>query len=422
MSKRVVVTGLGVVSSIGIGIEPFLESIKSGKSGLKYKPEYEELKFGCQVSGNPDFDWSSLEEYLSDVTLYGLKSESIAYALKAAFDAWKDAGNAVNNEEVDWETGCIIGSSVSDSYIIKNTIQTVDAGNARKLGSRVVEQVMNSGATAYITGILGLGNISMSNSVACATGTQSIILGYEQIMMGNAKRMLVGSTEFMDPYIFGSFDSMRILPRKYNDNPTAASRPMSEDAAGFVPGSGAGALVLEDLDFALARGAKIYAEIIGTSNNSGGQRNGGSMTAPSPEGIKRCIQDAVRKAKINPEDIDLISGHLTATRADAMEVKNWKEALNLSKENFPLINSTKSMIGHCLSAAGSIESIGTILQIYYNFVHPTINLEHPNEQIVDMIGLEKMPNKLIEQEVNLAAKANFGFGDINTCIIFSKYN
>jgi 3-oxoacyl-(acyl-carrier-protein) synthase len=268
---------------------------------------------------------------------------------------------------------------------------------------------------------MGLGNKIVTNSAACATGSQAVLMGYEYIKHGTAKRMLVGSSEYIDPYIFGAFDAMRILSRKFNNTPEKASRPMSSLAGGFVPGSGAGALILEDLEFALERNAVIYAEILGGANNSGGQRGGGSMTAPNPEGVIKCIADAVKNANIEAGGIDLISGHLTGTSADRLEIENWALALGRKDGDFPLTNSLKSMIGHCLSAAGAIEIVAVILQIMHQFVHPNINLEDPNPEIVKTTGLESLPVKLVNKEINVVAKSNFGFGDVNTCMIFSKY-
>jgi 3-oxoacyl-(acyl-carrier-protein) synthase len=197
---------------------------------------------------------------------------------------------------------------------------------------------------------------------------------------------------------------------------------MSMTAGGFVPGSGAAALVLEDLEFALKRGARIYAEVLGGSTNSGGQREGGTMTAPNSNGVVRCITEALREANIHADEVDLISGHLTATAADKQEIKNWITALNRHGNNFPVTNSLKSMIGHCLSAAGSIESVAAILQIVHGFVHANINLEDPNPEITNMISVEKLPVEMIKKEIKIVAKANFGFGDVNSCLVFSKYN
>jgi 3-oxoacyl-(acyl-carrier-protein) synthase len=403
-------------------VPDFLHSIKNGISGIKFVPQFEELKFNCQVCGVPEFEWEQLRNYITETSLYGLKGKGIAFGIKAALDAWMDAGNEIISGETLWETGCIFGSSVADTDVIKNAITRVDAKESKKLGSRVVEQIMNSGVAAYISGRLSIGNKVISNSSACATGTQAILMGYEYIKYGMAKRMVVGSSEYVDCYVFGAFDSMRVLSRKFNEQPAKASRPMSISAGGFVPGSGAGALILEDLDYALARGAKIYAEVIGGSNNSGGQHSGGSMTAPGAEGVTRCIKEAVAMANIDPESIDLVSGHLTATIADKMEIQNWVDALGRRGEGFPMVNSLKSMVGHCLSAAGSIEMVAAVLQMEHGFVHPNINLEDPNPEIIDLISENNLPTKMVNKEINVIAKANFGFGDVNTCLIISKYD
>jgi len=422
MSKRVVVTGLGVVSPNGVGIPAFLHAIQNGISGIKFMPHYEELNFGCRLAGMPDFEWEKLKDYISDVTFYGLKGTNIGYGLIAALDAWADSGVEYETDEPRWETGCIFGNSIADTEAMKNVIIRVDNKEAKKLGSRVVEQAMNSGATSYITGRLGLGNKVVTNSAACATGTQAILMGYEYIKHGYAKRMIVGSTEHVDTYVYGAFDSMRVLSRKFNDHPEQASRPMSSTAGGFIPGSGAGAFILEDLDFALERNAKIYAEVLGGSSNSGGQRLGGTMTAANSTGVIRCINEAMTNSNVSASQIDLVSGHLTATNADRQEIENWTMALNRKGKDFPLTNSLKSMIGHCLSAAGSIESVAAVLQIVHQFVHPNINLEDPNPVITDMVSIDSLPVKMIKKEVNIVAKANFGFGDVNSCIILSKYN
>src|SRR6185436_11140809 len=223
---------------------------------------------------------------------------------RAALDAWSDSGMPYETEEPRWETGCIFGNSVADTEAMKNVINRVDNKEAKKLGSRIVEQVMNSGITSYISGRLGLANKVIANSAACATGTQAILMGYEYIKHGYAKRMVVGSTEYVDTYVYGAFDSMRVLSRKFNDRPEEASRPMSLSAGGFIPGSGSGALVLEDLDFALKRNAKIYAEVLGGSSNSGGQRSGGTMTAANTNGVIRCIDESIISSGITAEQID----------------------------------------------------------------------------------------------------------------------
>ncbi|TDX01345.1 beta-ketoacyl-[acyl-carrier-protein] synthase family protein [Dinghuibacter silviterrae] len=420
--RRVVVTGLGVVSPNGKDVPSFLEAIRSGTSGLRYMPEFEQLKYLCQVTGRPPFDWEHLKDFIPEVTFHGLRGMGIGYGLQAAAEAWNDAGLIMETEQPRWDTGIVFGNSTADSALMANVMQKVDALEAKKLGSRVVEQTMNSGVTAYITGRLGLANKIVTNSAACATGSQALLMGYEYIAHGLADRMIAGSTEYVDTYIFGAFDAMRVLSRKFNREPEKASRPMSRTAGGFVPSSGAGALILEDMDTALARGARIYAEFKGGATNSGGQRGGGSMTAPNAEGVVRCIREALRATETDPASIDLISGHLTATLGDLPEIQNWILALDRKETNFPWVNSLKSMIGHCLSAAGSIESVATVLQIHHQFIHPTINLEDPNPEIVKRIDMERIPTTSLPARINTVAKANFGFGDVNACLIFTKWN
>ena len=215
---------------------------------------------------------------------------------------------------------------------------------------------------------------------------------------------------------------MRILPGNYNTNPEAASRPMSASASGFVPGSGAGALLLEDYEEAVKRGAKIYAEILGGEVNSGGQRGEGSMTAANNEAVIRCIKNAVKNSGIISEDIDVINGHLTATTRDAVEIENWKIALDRHKDNFPYINSLKGMTGHCLSAAGSIESVAAILQLKYDYIFGNIDCEDIHPDILEKIDSSKIPQASIPKKIKHLIKASFGFGDVNAVIIFKNTN
>lgn len=196
---------------------------------------------------------------------------------------------------------------------------------------------------------------------------------------------------------------------------------MSASASGFVPGSGAGALLLETLESALDRKATIYAEVLGGNVNSGGQRKSGSMTAPNSTAVQRCIADAIKNTGVKAKDIDTINGHLTATSKDFTEIENWSQALGLKGANFPYVNSLKSMVGHCLAAAGSIESVASVLQIHEDFIFPNTNCEDLNPEISTLISANRIPQVVIKKEVNLLAKASFGFGDVNACLIFKKY-
>ncbi len=422
MKNRVVVTGLGVVSPNGVGLDNFLRAIKNGESGIRFDQQLADLKFSCQISGTPQISEALSLDYFSELELRNFSAAGILYGVIAGMDAWKDAGLSLeNNENPDWDSGTIFGAGTSGIAKFRESIYKIDDLQTRRLGSTVVAQTMNSGVSAFLGGKLGLGNQVSTNSSACTTGTESIMMCYERIKSGQANRMLAGSTSDSGPYIWGGFDAMKVCTFKHNDDPTRGSRPMSESAAGFVPGSGAGALLLEDLDSALERGARIYAEILGGNINSGGQRGEGTMTAPNSVAVQKCITDAMKNANISDDAIDAINGHLTATSKDGLEIQNWSEALGRSGADFPYINSLKSMIGHGLSAAGSIECVATVLEIYNNFLFPNINCEDLNPQIAKIIDPSRVNMQFIEKNVNIVAKASFGFGDVNGCIIFKKY-
>lgn len=232
--------------------------------------------------------------------------------------------------------------------------------------------------------------------------------------------MLCGGVEGASHYIWSGFDAMRVLCRGFNDEPEKASRPMSASAGGFIPGAGAGVLLLESLDSALERGATIHAEVQGGAVNCGGHRSGGSMTAPNPESVARCIQAALADGGVDAAEIDFINGHLTATGADPKEIASWSKALSRGPKTFPTITSTKSMIGHSLGAAGAIESIATVLMLKGGFVHPSINCEDVHPDIEPFAA--SIPHDLREiPEARTAIKAGFGFGDVNACVVFRRW-
>ncbi|WP_299115742.1 beta-ketoacyl synthase [uncultured Winogradskyella sp.] len=422
MKKRVVITGLGVVAPNGVGVSDFTESLKQGKSGIMFHQELKDLNFSCQIGGIPNISDDLKSKYFTDLQLRGFNSSGILYGCIAGIDAWKDAGFDTNpDSKLDYQTGLIFGTGTSGVEKFREAIYKLDEGNVRRLGSTVVLQTMASGVSAYLSGMLGLGNQVTTNSSACTTGTEAILMGFERIQNGNAKRMLVGSCSDHGPYVWGGFDAMRVMTYKHNDSPKQGSRPMSATASGFVPGSGAGALVLESLDSALERGAKIYAEVLGGEINSGGQRQGGTLTAPNAEAVQRCIKKAIENSGINASEIEVINGHLTATSKDALEIENWSKALNRDGKDFPYLNATKSMVGHCLAAAGAIESVASVIQLNEQFVSPNINCEDLHPEIEKLVASEHIPTEKIDLNFNTIAKASFGFGDVNACVIFKKY-
>jgi 3-oxoacyl-(acyl-carrier-protein) synthase len=422
MKNRVVITGLGVVAPNGVGLKTFENSIKNGISGIRHFEELERLKFSCQIAGMPEVSTELALQYFTELELKNFSATGILYGVIAGIDAWKDAGLSIEMQnEPDWDSGTIFGAGSSGIDKLRESIYKIDDLKGRSLGSTTVIQTMNSGISAYLAGKLGLGNQVTTNSSACTTGTESIIMGYERIKSGSAKRILTGSTSDSGPYVWGGFDAMRVCTPKHNDSPETGSRPMSATSSGFVPASGAGALLLEDLGTALARGAKIYAEVLGGNLNSGGQRGAGTLTAPNPIAVQKCIQNAMENSGIEAHEVDAINGHLTATGKDSLEILNWSTTLNRRGADFPYVNSLKSTVGHCLSASGSIESVASILQLHQGFIFPNINCEDLNPEIAQIVDPSRIPLKLIEKDLNIIMKASFGFGDVNGCVVFKKY-
>ena len=421
--RRVVVTGMGVVAPNGVGLAAFDAALRAGRSGLRHVPKLAELGFGCTVAGVPEGTDPIAETYFDPDLLLAMNGNH-RYGAIAAVDAWTDAGFArpdPADDHVYWEAGAVIGTGVGGLDTVgEKLVPATDAGKVRRLGSTIVEQVMGSGISARVSGLLALGNQVTSNSAACSTGTEAIVAGAERIRHGLAERMLCGGSEGASHYSWAGFDAMKVLSRRFNDQPEKASRPMSASAGGFVPASGAGVLHLESLESAEKRGARIYAELLGGFVNCGGHRGGGSMTAPNPESVRRCIRAALADAAVEPNEIDAINGHLTATGADPNEVAAWAEALDRAPDELPPITSTKSMIGHALGAAGAIEAVACIQMLLGGYVHPSVNCEDVHPRIEAYAG--SIPHALRPlPELRTIVKASFGFGDVNACVVLRKW-
>ena len=421
MNSRVVITGLGVIAPNGCGLDDFSAAIKNGVSGIRFDPRLRDLLFSCQLAGEPQVSDELINEGFSALELRNFNSTGILYGVLAGIEAWKHAGLPIDLTEPDYDSGSVFGAGTSGIDKFRESIYKLDQLQMRKLGSTVVIQTMLSGITAYLGGKLGMGNQVTTNSSACITGVESILMGFDRIRTGRAKRMLCGSTSDSGPYIWAGFDAMKVCTYKFNDRPAEGSRPMSASASGFVPGAGSGALLLESLDSALDRGVPIYAEVLGGHINSGGQRGNGSITAPNGQAVQRCIQQALKETGVSAAEVDVINAHLTATSKDPDEIFNWSAALDRKGANFPYVSALKSMTGHCLSGSGSIECVSAVLQLYEDFLFPNLNCEDLHPRITDCIDQQSIPQKLIRKELNILAKASFGFGDINACILFKKY-
>jgi len=421
--ERVVVTGLGVVAPNAHGKDAFSRALREGKSGIRFHQHLRDCGLACQVGGIPEGIDELLPRYFTEEERL-VTNANITFAVIAAVDAWTDAALPripADVDEVDWDSGALIGTGCgSVDVIAEKLVPATNAGKVRRLGSTMVEQSMLSGNSARIGGLLALGNKVSTNSSACNTGNEAVIEAFRHIREGRAKRMLAGGSEGHSKYSWAAGDAMKVTCRTHNDTPEKASRPMSATAGGFVPGSGAGVLALESLTSARERGARIYAEVLGGHVNSGGHRMGGSMSAPNPEGVRRCIRAAIAMAGVRPEEIDAINGHLTATFADPHEIASWREALDLAPSKMPLIHATKSMIGHALGAAGGIECVASVLELYEGFVHGSLNCEDLHPALTAYA--DRIPHAtVLMPEMRVMAKASFGFGDVNGCIIFRKF-
>lgn len=422
MKNRVAITGLGIVAPNGVGLTAFQKALEEGASGIRFFPELRDLNFSCQLGGEPIISKEKKQQYLTPLQLRNFKSSGILYAVIAGIDAVNDANlsHLSESEDPNWDLGIVFGTGISGVEKFREAIHRIDDKNVRRLGSTSVIQTMASGASAYLSGILGAGNMVTANSSACATGTEALLLGYERIANGQATYMLCGSTSDCGPYIWGGFDALKVTNYKHNDSPQSVPGPMSAHASGFIPGSGAGAYILENMDNAIKRGATIYAEVLGGAINNGGQKGGGSMTAPNSIAIQKCIKDALKNSNVSPSDIDYINGHLTGTIKDPDEIENWTLALNRKQKDFPYINSLKGHVGHCLAASASIEIVASVLQLHNNFIFPNSHVLPLHPKISALTDPAKIPTKKKTIPLKTIIKASFGFGDVNACVIFRK--
>jgi 3-oxoacyl-(acyl-carrier-protein) synthase len=421
--RRVVVTGLGVIAPNANGVADFERALREGRSGIRRSEAMAEHGFACQVAGVPE-GADELAEKSFDGELLLAMNQAHRYVSLAAVEAWQDAGllrPAPDDDAVDWDSGAILGTGIGGmDTTAARVVPLVDAKKVRRLGSTSVEQVMASGVSARVSGILALGNQVTTNSSACSTGTEAVVDGCLRIRHGLAERMLCGGVEAASHYIWAGFDAMRVLAKSWNDEPERASRPLSASAGGFVPGAGAGVLMLESLESAERRGARIRAEVLGVAVNCGGHRGGGSMTAPNPTSVERCIRGALADGGVDAEEIDAINGHLTATGADPREVASWARALGRGPGRLPALVATKSLIGHALGAAGGIECAASVLMVERGFLHASRNCEDVHPEIEPYAAA--IPHETREQPLRAIAKAGFGFGDVNAVVVFGKWN
>ena len=406
--RRVVVTGLGGVCPIGNDIETIWKNALAGKSGVGPVTRFDATEFGCRIAAEvKDFD----------VTPYMPAKEAkrfdrfIHFGIAAAFQAIKDSALESEKENLR-RIGCAVGSGIGGIPMIMDNHETLLNRGPRRVSPFLIPGCiinMVSGQLAIMTGFKGP---NMAHVSACSTGLHSIGEAAWMIKRGDADVMVAGGT---DAPICGlpmaGFDSMHAMSRR-NDEPQKASRPFDKDRDGFVFGEGAGVLVLEEYEHALARGAKIYAELVGYGLTADAHH----ITTPNTEGPAYCMRMAIDQAGIRPEDIDYLNAHGTSTvLGDVNETKAIKEVFGEHAKNL-LISSSKSMIGHLFGGAGGMEAVLTVLALHHQVVAPTINLDNPDPQC----DLDYCANTAREKKIRYAMKNSFGFGGTNGSLIFKK--
>ena len=406
--RRVVVTGLGGVCPIGNDIETIWKNALAGKSGVGPVTRFDATEFGCRIAAEvKDFD----------VTPYMPAKEAkrfdrfIHFGIAAAFQAIKDSALEPEKENLR-RIGCAVGSGIGGIPMIMDNHETLLNRGPRRVSPFLIPGCiinMVSGQLAIMTGFKGP---NMAQVSACSTGLHSIGEAAWMIKRGDADVMVAGGT---DAPICGlpmaGFDSMHAMSRR-NDEPQKASRPFDKDRDGFVFGEGAGVLVLEEYEHALARGAKIYAELVGYGLTADAHH----ITTPNTEGPAYCMRMAIDQAGINPRDIDYLNAHGTSTvLGDVNETKAIKEVFGEHAKNL-LISSSKSMIGHLFGGAGGMESVLTVLALHHQVVAPTINLDNPDPEC----DLDYCANTAREKTIRYAMKNSFGFGGTNGSLIFKK--
>ncbi|MDO9336755.1 MAG: beta-ketoacyl-ACP synthase I [Caulobacter sp.] len=402
--RRVVVTGIGIVSSIGNNANEVLASLREAKSGVTFAPEYAELGFRCQVRAIPDIEWESLVDRRAARFL----SSGTAYAHIAMDQAIADSG--LEESEVSHErTGLIVGAGGPSTKVIVEAAATTREKGPKRIGPFAVPKAMSSGPSAVLATWFKIRGLNFSISSACATSTHCIGSAYEQIAMGKQDIIFAGGTEEEDWTLSNLFDAMGAMSSKYNDTPTKASRAYDTGRDGFVIAGGAGMLVLEEYERAKARGAKIYGEIVGYAANS----DGFDMVAPSGEGAERCMKLAIDSA--GGRKIDYLNPHGTSTPVgDSKEMGAVRNVFGADKA--PLISSTKSLTGHSLGAAGAQEAIYSILMLNNDFAAESANIENLDPEFADLPILTKRSDKPLDTVMS----NSFGFGGTNGCLIMSR--
>ena len=405
--KRVVITGMGIVSSIGNNVEEVKNSLVNQKSGIVKADTYKEMGFRSQIHGEVKL---KLEDHVDKKQLRFMGAGA-AYSVLSMEQAIKDSG--LSPEEVsNPKTGLIAGSGGPSTVNLLQSFDVAREKGPKRVGPFMVPRCMSSSVSACIATFFKIKGVNFSITSACSTSAHCIGIGADQIKYGNQNIVFAGGGEELDWTLSVLFDAMGAMSSKYNETPELASRPYDLDRDGFVIAGGGGMLVLEELEHAKARGAKIYGEIVGHCANSDGH----DMVAPSGEGAIRCMQQALTKTN---QKVDYINAHGTSTPVGDMQELHAVREVFKDKGYLPRLTSTKSLTGHSLGATGVQEAIYTLLMMNNNFISGSANINNDDPEI----GSIDIPRKTIQNiDINLALSNSFGFGGTNACLALSKFN
>lgn len=410
--RRVVITGAGMVTPLGTGTEKSWNGIIEGRSGVRRITHFDPADIPCQIAAEvPDFEADSFIEPKEQKKM----DRFIHLGLAAAVMAMEDSGLKITAENSE-RVGVIVGSGMGGLPAVEHYTKLLNERGHRKISPFFIPMTIINLAAGQISIRFGAKGPNSAIATACASGTHSIGEAFRLVQSGAADAMIAGGAEAtITPLGIGGFAAMKALSRR-NHEPEKASRPFDKDRDGFVMGEGAGILILEELEHAIKRGARIYSEINGYGTTSDAYH----ISSPSPdgEGAARCMRNALKDAGINPNEVNYINAHGTSTKyGDELETVAIKNVFGQHAYEL-CVSSTKSMTGHLLGASGGVEGAICALSIFNGIVPPTINLEEPDPEC----DLDYVPNSSRPLDINVAIKNSFGFGGTNACIVLKKYS
>ena len=411
--RRVVVTGLGCISPVGNTVADAWGNLLAGQSGIDLITRFDASNFACRIAGEvKGFDLESYVRAKEARTMDSFIHFGIAAATQAVADSGLPTGDQLG-EEMATRIGCVIGSGIGGLPMIEGTHGELTARGPRRISPFFVPASIINMIAGHVSMRFGFKGPNIAIVTACTTGLHCIGEAGRMIEYGDADVIVAGGSEAtVSPLGIGGFAAMRALSTR-NDDPKAASRPWDRDRDGFVLGEGAGVLVLEELEHARARGARIYAELAGFGMSA----DAGHMTAPNMDGPRRAMLQALRNAGVNPEQVDYLNAHGTSTPlGDVNETIAIKAALGDHARKV-VVNSTKSMTGHLLGGAGGIESVFTVLAVHHQKSPPTINLDNQDPEC----DLDYCANVARDVKIDVAVKNNFGFGGTNGTLVFRRF-